>query len=103
MFSDTLTMQDIKDVFDSDSEEEEFENDENRKEMFNETFTVQDIMEIFEDDSKDVETEEDENNSGYYMTELNDIGRHFLDTLVENNLSDGGKKAFEQLKLKLGK
>ena len=94
MFSDTLTMQDVKDVFENGSEDEENENDENQKEMFS---TVQDILEIFEDDSKDVESEHHENYSGHYMTEFNDTGRHFLTTLVENNLPDNndeGRKAF---------
>ena len=36
MFSDTLTMQDVKDVFENGSEDEENENDENQKEMFRE-------------------------------------------------------------------
>ena len=91
MFSDTLTMQDVKDVFENGSEDEENENDENQKEMFS------DILEIFEDDSKDVESEHDENYSGHYMPEFNDTGRHFLTTLVENNLPDNndeGRKAF---------
>ena len=91
MFSDTLTMQDVKDVFENGSEDEENENDENQKEMFS------DILEIFEDDSKDVESEHHENYSGHYMTEFNDTGRHFLTTLVENNLPDNndeGRKVF---------
>ena len=97
MFSDTLTMQDVKDVFENGSEDEENQNDENQKEMFTETLKVQDILEIFEDDSKDVESEHDENYSGHYMPEFNDTGRHFLTTLVENNLPDNndeGRKAF---------
>ena len=97
MFSDTLTMQDVKDVFENGSEDEENENDENQKESFSETLIVQDILEIFEDDSKDVESEHDENYSGHYMPEVNDTGRHFLAKLVENNLPDNndeGRKAF---------